>query len=41
MDKEESKVIIADECYTEEDKSEFAHININKQKDANNDAEYE
>ena len=38
---DESKDIIVDECSTEEDESECVHKNINKQKDANNEAEYE
>ena len=41
MDKDESKGIIVDECSTEEDESEWVHRNINKQKDAKNEAEYE
>ena len=32
MDEDESKGIIVDECYTEEDESEFVHKNINKKK---------
>ena len=40
-EKEESKCIIFDECPTEEYKSQCVHKNIIKQKDANNDAEYE
>ena len=39
--KDESKGIIFDKFSTEEDESECAHKNINKQKDANNEAEYD
>ena len=41
MDEDESKSIIADKCSTNENKSECVHKNINKQKDAKNEAEYE
>ena len=40
MDKDESKVIIAEKCYTEENESECVHNNTNKQKNAKNEAEY-
>ena len=40
-DEEESKGIIVDEFVTEEDESECFHKNINKQKSANNETEYE
>ena len=40
-DKEKSKSIIIDERFTEECESECVHNNINKEKDANNEAEYE
>ena len=41
INKDESKSIIVNECSTEEDESECVHRNINKQKDANNETEYE
>ena len=41
MDEEESKVIIIDERSMEEDKSECVPKNINKQKDAKNEAYYD
>ena len=41
MDEDELEVIIVDECSMEEDVSECVHKNINKQKDANNEADYE
>ena len=41
MDKDESKGIIVDKCSTEEEKSECVQKYINKQRDANNEAEYE
>ena len=37
----ESKGIIVDESSTEKSESECVHKNINKEKDANNEAEYE
>ena len=40
-DEDESKGIIVVKCYTEEDESECVYKNINKQKDAKNEAEYE
>ena len=40
-DKDKPKGIIFNECSTEEDKQECVHKNINKQKDANNESEYE
>ena len=40
-DEDRSKGIISDKYSTEEDKSECVHKHINKQKDANNEAEYE
>ena len=40
-DEDESKSIIVDKCSTKEDESEYVHKNINKQKDANNEVEYE
>ena len=40
-DEDESKVIIVDKFSTEEDESECVHKNMNKQKDANNEADYE
>ena len=40
-DEDKSKGIIINECSTEEDKSECVDINTNKQKEANNEAEYE
>ena len=40
-DEDESKSIIIDECSTEEDESECVHQNMNKQKYAKNEAEYE
>ena len=40
-DKDESKRIIVDKCPMEEDESECVHKNINKQKDAKNETEYE
>ena len=40
-DEDESKGIIVDECYKEEDEPEYVHKNINKQKEANNETEYE
>ena len=40
-DEDDSKGIIFDECSTEEDKSDWVHKNINTQKDANNETEYE
>ena len=40
-DEEKSIGIIINECSTEEDESECVHKNINKQKYANNEAEYE
>ena len=39
--KDTSKGIIIKKCSAEEDKSDFFHKNINKQKDANNETEYE
>ena len=39
-DVDESKGIIVEECFKEADKSERIHTNINKQKDAENEAEY-
>ena len=41
MDKDESKGITVEKCSTEEDESECVHKNINKQKGANNETEYE
>ena len=41
MDRDASKIIILDEISTEESESECVHKNINKQKDAKNEAEYE
>ena len=41
MDKDESKGITIDKYSTEEDKSECVQKDINKQKDAKNEAEYE
>ena len=41
MDKDESRGIIVNECYTKEEETEFIHNNINKQKYAKNEAEYE
>ena len=41
MDKEKSKSVIVDEISTEEIKSECVHKNINKEKDANNEKDYE
>ena len=38
---DESKGIIVDGCSTEEDKPEHVHKNMNKQKYANDEAEYE
>ena len=40
-EKDELKGIIVDKCSTEEEKQECVHININKQKDAKNEEEYE
>ena len=40
-EEEKPKGIIVDECSMEEDESECVHKNINKQKNANNEAEYE
>ena len=40
-DEDESKCIIVDKCSTEEYESEWFHKNINKQKDAKSDTEYE
>ena len=40
-DEDESEGFIVNECFTEEDKSECVHKNINKQKDVNIEAEYE
>ena len=39
-DEDESKGVIVNECYTQEDESEYFHKNINKQKDARNEVEY-
>ena len=41
MDRNKSKGIIVDESSTEESELECVHINVNKEKDANNEAEYE
>ena len=41
MDEDESKGIIVEKISTEEDESEFVHKDINKQKDANNETEYD
>ena len=41
MDKYGSKGIIIDKCSAEEDEPERVQKNINKQKDAKNEAEYE
>ena len=41
MEKDELKGIIVDKCSTEEDESECIPKYINKQKDSNNEAEYE
>ena len=41
MDEDESKSIIIDESSTEKVESECVHKNINKEKDANNEAEHE
>ena len=40
-DEDESKSIIVDECSTKEDESECVHKNINKQKYAKNEVDYE
>ena len=40
-DEDESKGIIFKECSTKDDESECVHRYINKQKDANNETEYE
>ena len=40
-DKNKSNSIIVNKCSTEEDKSECVNKNINKQKDAKNEIEYE
>ena len=40
-DEDESEGIIVDKCSTEEEESEWVHKNINKQKDVNNEADYE
>ena len=40
-DKDESKGVIFDKCYMEKDESECVHKNINKQKGAKNETEYE
>ena len=40
-DKDESKGIIFDESSTEESEAECVHKNVNKEKYANNEAEYE
>ena len=40
-DEDESKGIIIDESSTEESELECVHKNVNKEKDANNEAEYE
>ena len=40
-DKEESKSIIVDESSAEESESECVHKSVNKEKDANNEAERE
>ena len=39
--KDESNIIIINESSTEESESECVHKNINREKDANNEAEYE
>ena len=41
MDKDESKIVIVDECSTEESKSECVHKIINKEKYPDNEAEHE
>ena len=41
MEKDESKRIIVNECSTKEYEYECAHKNIHKQKDAENETEYE
>ena len=41
MYEDKSKSIIVDTSSTEEIKSEYIHKNINKEKDANNESEYE
>ena len=40
-EQDKSKGIIVNECSTEEGEPEHVHRNINKQKDTNNEAEYE
>ena len=40
MDNDESKVIIIGESSTDEDESKYVQKNINKEKDAKNEAEY-
>ena len=40
-DEDESKGIIVDESSTEDSELEYVHKNVNKEKDANNEAEYE
>ena len=40
-DKDESKSITIDKCSTKEDESECIQKTINRQKDTNNEAEYE
>ena len=40
-DEEKSKVIIVDESSMEESKDEYIHKNIHKEKDGNNEADYE
>ena len=40
-EKYESKSIVVEKCYTKEKESECFHKSINKQKDENNEAEYE
>ena len=37
----DSKVTTVDKCSTKKDESECVHKNINKQKDAENEAEYD
>ena len=40
-DEDESEGIIVDNCSMEENESKCVHHNINRQKDAKNEAEYE
>ena len=40
-DKDESKIIILNESYTEESESECVQINVNKEKHAKNESEHE